>query len=209
MTRTARAAAISILISIGTLATVFSMFVGVQSCSWFDKHVEPVVKPIASCAGQSVSAADFQEAVNDLEQKNYSDLAEMGIRLGWDVLACIVDNIGAQKPALKTNGDEFKAQHARQIREAQKPSVSLRSPGEAHPKVGPMPVAEHFSYSGESISAAMNRCVVACAPSSSIGSPGDDCLCWRADQDARKSRWVTLRRSPPGGGPGLAVGGGG
>lgn len=137
LARTARTAAISALMTIGTLATILSMAIGAQGCAWWQKHADPVVKPIETCAGQSVNAADFNEALADLQTKNFADLGAMGIRLGWDVVACLVDDIGAQDATLKPAGEEFKSRNAEKIKAARAPSVSLRSPGNDVPPTPP------------------------------------------------------------------------
>ncbi|HVZ89609.1 MAG TPA: hypothetical protein VHG72_21790 [Polyangia bacterium] len=110
-------------------------------CSWFQKNVEPVVKPVETCAGQQVSAANFDRALADLETQNYADLAAEGVAIGWDVLACLIDDITSQKPSLKPAGDEFKRQNAEKIKAAQAPSVSLKSPGAAVPPTPPPALA--------------------------------------------------------------------
>lgn len=137
LARTARTAAISALMTIGTLATLTSMAAGMEGCAWWQKHADPVIKPIETCAGQSVNGDDFKEALTDLQTKNFADLGAMGIRLGWDVVACLVDDIGAQDANLKPAGEEFKSRNAEKIKAARAPSVSLRSPGDGVPAAPP------------------------------------------------------------------------
>jgi hypothetical protein len=173
------------------------MGIGLEGCAWFDKHVEPVVKPIASCAGRSITAAEFNEAVNDLETKNYGDLAQMGIRLGWDVLACVIDNIGTQKPALKVNGSEFKRQHAVEIRSAQ--LLSLDEQAQIHIALPPLHSwpTDVIASSGTSMPILFSPgdCDRACGGRGTglVVEHKTACSCWRADKhDQRKSRWVAL-----------------
>jgi hypothetical protein len=76
------------------------------------------IKPVESCAGKSVSAADAQEALNDLLTQNYADLAVEGVRLGYDVLACVISSLETQAPGLKPSADAFRSLHAPEFRAA-------------------------------------------------------------------------------------------
>jgi hypothetical protein len=74
------------------------------------------IKPVESCAGKSVSAADAQEALNDLLTQNYADLAVEGVRLGYDALACVISSLETQAPGLKPSADAFRSLHAPEFR---------------------------------------------------------------------------------------------
>jgi hypothetical protein len=180
------------------------------SCSFFDKDV----KPALTCAGKVVPLADITRVEQDLTPPpNYVDLAELCATAGWDIGACIIDDVKTKKPALGAAADEFKRQHAVEIRSAQ--PVSARTPSEARPKIDPLasrwPADQDakYSYLGETVAAAASRCDRACAPGDGVGSPGQSCLCQRVDRkNWRNTRWVILPSSPPGLGSGAAGGGG-
>lgn len=80
--------------------------------------VNPYLKPIASCAGKSVSAADANEIFADLLSANYADLAVVGVRIGYDVLACVIADVTSQNPGLAAPAAEFKRAHAVEFRAA-------------------------------------------------------------------------------------------
>ena len=80
--------------------------------------LNPVLKPIASCAGKAVSVTDGDEALNDLLTENWADLASEGLRLGWDVLDCVIANIETQAPGLKPSAATFRQLHSVEFRSA-------------------------------------------------------------------------------------------
>lgn len=90
------------------------LFVTALACS----TLNPVLKPIANCAGKTVAASDANEALNDLLTQNWTDLAAEGLRIGWDMLDCIISDITTQAPALKPAATEFKTLHAVEFRSA-------------------------------------------------------------------------------------------
>lgn len=96
-----------------TMMFVIAMFI--PACAWFNKDVKPVV----TCSGQIISAANITRAENDLMPPvNYVDLAEECVTLGWDVGACLIDYVKTTKPETVKAADQFKRQHATEIRAA-------------------------------------------------------------------------------------------
>lgn len=174
-------------------ALICALAVGLAGCSWFTSHVEPVIKPVTTCAGHEVTADNFNRALADLESQNYADLAAEGVTIGWDVLVCIIDSITSQKPALKANGDDFKREHSVEIRNARPVSLkdSNANPGDRLPGAGPASgSAPRASLAGPKMSA----CDAACGkPLTGLVTPSG-CQCWRASKtDWRASRWVAAR----------------
>lgn len=103
-----------------TRLTAMVLVASLGGCAWFQAHVEPVIKPIETCAGQQVTAANFNEALADLKTQNYADLAIEGATIGWSTLVCVIDDITAQNSGLKPAADKFKTAHAAEIASAQK-----------------------------------------------------------------------------------------
>ena len=178
------------------LLALLSVFFAIPSCS----TVAPYIKPVTSCAGKSVSADDVNEAFNDLLTQNWADLAAEGVRVGFDVLDCIISDITNQAPGLKPSATEFKTLHAVEFRAAgvsacREPDLKA-NPGDRLPGAGPasggaprVPLAgsKMFSYPGENVGTAEARCEAACGERDAIGSPGGDCLCLRG------RTWVAAR----------------
>lgn len=169
-------------------------------------HTPPIVNDVVTCGGHTVQPADVTEAYTDLTTQNWPDLVEEGVRLGWDVVACVIDDLTAAHPELKPAGAKFKSDHAEQIKKANAPSVSLRGPtlqkvdqasnaappaplavstgrraggSAADEKLGSRdPAGGQFTYAGETVDHAAKRGVAACGPGAeSVGSPGQRCLC--------------------------------
>jgi hypothetical protein len=111
-------------------------------------HTPPIVNDVVTCGGHTVQPADVTEAYTDLTTQNWLDLAQEGVRLGWDVVACVIDDLVTSHPALKPAGEKFKSDHSEQIRKAQAPSVSLR--GSSLQKISqPVGEASTFRPGGE------------------------------------------------------------
>ena len=144
--------------------------------------VDPYLKPIASCAGKAVSPADAQEAFADLLAQNWTDLAAEGVRLGYDVLACIIGDIETQAPGLRPSAAQFRQLHAVEFRAA---GMSEDDASVPYQEIGtwrqPRGVnAALFARPGGAVSTEV--------------APPSGCLVWQVDRkNWRNSRWVALR----------------
>jgi hypothetical protein len=177
------------------LLALMSVFFLIPSCS----TVTPYIKPISSCVGKTVAAGDVNEAFDDLLTQNWGDLAAEGVRLGYDVLACIISSIETQAPGLKPAAAEFRQLH----------SVEFRAAGgsacldKASQKVGASETTASEARPPETLAQARHLTLAACDRACGArltGMPvesGTACSCWRADRkDWRNSRWVPLREAP-------------
>lgn len=112
--------------------TIAVCAIAAPSCSWFDKHVEPVAPAVVTCSGQTIPASTVSKVWNDLKTKNYADILTNVLPLlsdGWNDLTCIIDAVDTQNAALQPAGEEFKRQHAVEIRAAAARASASRPPG--------------------------------------------------------------------------------
>jgi hypothetical protein len=147
--------------------------------------VDPYLKPIASCAGKTVSPADASEAFADLLSQNWADLAAEGVRLGYDVLDCIITSIETQAPGLKPSAASFRSLHSAEFRAA-----GVSASNDSRPPKALQAAASPRDTADGKLSLA--DCA-ARADTSDVIAPPSGCWAWRADRkDWRRSRWVRL-----------------
>lgn len=116
------------------IAAAFLLCLSLTSCAWFEKDV----KPALTCAGKVVPLADITRVEQDLSPPpNYVDLAELCATVGWDIGACIIEDAKTRKPALKAAAEDFKRQHAVELRSAQPVSMGEDFQKESPPGSAP------------------------------------------------------------------------
>jgi len=79
-------------------------------------HVAPVTNCLEGKVGNQ-GPAILAEIENDIQQKNWDDLLlALGPTLGWDVLACALDELENSKdPVVAARAKTFKAVHAKKL----------------------------------------------------------------------------------------------
>ncbi len=91
-------------------------FVAVLSLSLSCAHVAPVTSCLESKVGDQAPAIII-EVKSDIQQKNWDDLLlGLGPKLGWDVLACALDELESnQNATVSDRAKSFKRLHAEKL----------------------------------------------------------------------------------------------